>query len=89
MSTTTLSSKGQVSLPVDMQRRFGWKAGDKFIVTYLDGSVILHHLPKGDFLAMAGKAKLPPGYTRITDDEIEEAAMAAALARDEKSRRRD
>lgn len=39
---TTLTSKGQVTVPQDIRQRLGLKAGDKIAFTFLDdGTVIL------------------------------------------------
>ncbi|MCL2788320.1 MAG: AbrB/MazE/SpoVT family DNA-binding domain-containing protein [Micrococcales bacterium] len=33
MVSTTLSSRGQIVIPVDVRRAAGWSAGDKILVT--------------------------------------------------------
>jgi antitoxin ChpS len=44
MATVTLSSKHQVTLPVDMVRSLGLKAGDKLVAELIDDRIVL--LPK-------------------------------------------
>ena len=46
MANITLSSKGQVTLPIDILRRLGLKAGDKLIAELIDDRIIL--LPQPD-----------------------------------------
>ncbi len=41
MTTTTLSSKGQVIIPKAVREAKGWHAGDEFVVEVLDGGVLL------------------------------------------------
>ena len=41
MATVTLSSKHQVTLPVDMVRSLGLKTGDKLVAELIDGHIIL------------------------------------------------
>lgn len=88
MSTTTLSGKGQINMPAEILRRFGWTPGDKFVVTALDGQVFLTHVPQGKFLDAAGSLKRGKGAHAVSDHEIESAAMQVALERDNASRRR-
>ena len=44
MATVTLSSKHQITLPVDIVRRLGLKAGDKLVAELSDDRIVL--LPK-------------------------------------------
>ena len=44
MATVTLSSKHQITLPVDIVRSLGLNAGDKLVAELIDGHIIL--LPK-------------------------------------------
>ncbi len=46
MAIITLSSKGQVTLPVDIVRSLGLKAGDKIIAELIDDRIVL--LPRPD-----------------------------------------
>ena len=46
MANITLSSKGQVTLPVDFLRRLGLKAGDKLIAELIDNRIILLPQPE-------------------------------------------
>ncbi len=46
MAIITLSSKGQVTLPVDIVRRLGLKAGDKLIAELIDNRIVLLPRPE-------------------------------------------
>ncbi len=46
MANITLSSKGQVTLPVDILRRLGLKAGDKLIAELIDNRIVLLPQPE-------------------------------------------
>ncbi len=46
MSTTTMSSKGQVVLPKEVRDRLGWKAGLTFEVVEAGRSVVLRPIPE-------------------------------------------
>ena len=41
MATITLSSKHQVTLPVDIVRSLGLKAGDKLVAELIDDRIVL------------------------------------------------
>ncbi len=46
MATVTLSSKHQVTLPVDMVRSLGLKTGDKLVVELIDDHIVLLPQPE-------------------------------------------
>ncbi len=46
MAIITLSSKGQVTLPVDIVRKLGLKAGDKLIAELIDNRIVLLPQPE-------------------------------------------
>lgn len=46
MPKITLSSKGQVTIPVDILRRLGLKAGDKLIAELIDNRIVLLPQPE-------------------------------------------
>ncbi len=41
MTTTTLSTKGQIVIPLAVRRALGWKAGDRFEVEQRDDTIVL------------------------------------------------
>lgn len=44
-SSTTLSTKGQIILPVEIRRRRGWAAGTRLVVEETAGGVLLKPAP--------------------------------------------
>jgi AbrB family looped-hinge helix DNA binding protein len=65
--TTTLSARGQIVIPSDVRKKFGFKQGDDFIVlTSPEGEILLkpirHSRRKGLFQAFRALKglKLPP-----------------------------
>ena len=63
MATITLSSKHQVTLPVDMVRSLGLKAGDKLVAELIDGHIILLPKPESWTDYFAGSLKGVYGST--------------------------
>ena len=64
MPTVTLSSKHQVTLPVDMVRSLGLKAGDKLVAELVDGRVVLVPQPESWADYFSGSLKGTYGSTR-------------------------
>ena len=85
MASMTVSSKGQVTLPVSLRRLLGIKEGDKIEIVNVGGKTLLEKTRKVDFLKeWAGKFHRP-GDKPVTKHEIHDAAVAGAMARYEKS----
>ena len=63
MATIPLSSKHQVTLPVDMVRSLGLKAGDKLVAELIDGHIILLTKPESWTDYYAGSLKGVYGST--------------------------
>ena len=68
MPTITLSSKHQVTLPVDIVRSLGLKAGDKLVAEFIDGHVVLLPQPESWTDYFAGSMK---GVYGSTKEEID------------------
>jgi antitoxin ChpS len=68
MATVTLSSKHQVTLPVDMVRSLGLKPGDKLVAELIDGHIVLLPEPESWVDYFAGSAK---GLYGSTKEEID------------------
>ena len=65
MHTSTISSKGQVTVPVDVRRRLGLKEGDQVEFSYENGTVVLRPLrseenPFAKWVGASGR-KMPEG----------------------------
>lgn len=73
MSFATLSSKGQITVPVSARRSLGLQAGSRVLIETCGGKLIIH--PPGDLLSLKGFM----GKAKTNRDE--KAAMAAGLAR--------
>jgi AbrB family looped-hinge helix DNA binding protein len=66
MDTLTLSSKGQLVIPVALRRRLGLAAGAKLHVSEEAGRIMLspvHRVVPTDVAATAGMLKARPGST--------------------------
>jgi len=46
--TSTISSKGQVTVPIDVRRRLGLKAGDRVEFVFEDGRTVLRPAPTAE-----------------------------------------
>jgi AbrB family looped-hinge helix DNA binding protein len=68
MPTITLSSKHQVTLPVDIVRSLGLKAGDKLVAELIDGRVVLLPQPESWTDYFVGSMK---GVYGSTKEEID------------------
>ncbi len=84
---TTMTSKGQVTIPKDIRDQLGLGAGTRFYVTVRDGEVVA--IPKNLKLSdLAGMLGRPPNGQSLTIEEIDE-AIAEALAEDEERIKRE
>jgi AbrB family looped-hinge helix DNA binding protein len=77
MPTSSLTSKGQTTIPLEVRRKLGLKPGDKIdFVIGEDGLVILRPATNS-VTALRGLLKRP-GQKRLSVDEMEEAVRRAA-----------
>jgi AbrB family looped-hinge helix DNA binding protein len=75
----TLTSKGQITLPIGLRRQLGLKDGDRiYFVTAADGSVTVQPVKNG-LLALAGMAKPSDGRRRTLREM--DAAIAVGRAK--------
>ncbi|RKY04462.1 AbrB family transcriptional regulator [Candidatus Poribacteria bacterium] len=65
MPVTTLTSKGQITIPKEIREKLGLKPMDRFLVT-IEGEVITLRPLKGDLMSLAGSIN-PPESERPTD----------------------
>ncbi|MAS05655.1 MAG: AbrB family transcriptional regulator [Ahrensia sp.] len=83
---TTMTSKGQLTIPKDVREQLSLKPGTRFYVTVLDGHVVA--LPKTVRLAdLAGILGKPPKGAGATLEEIDEAIGRAVGEDDERIKR--
>jgi AbrB family looped-hinge helix DNA binding protein len=67
---TTLTSKGQVTVPKEIRERLGLKSGDKMAFTMLsDGTVVMR--PKTRRLADLAGSLTRPGQARVAIEEMD------------------
>lgn len=72
----TVSTKGQITLPVDFRKEYGLKSGDKIFGEVTENGYLIK-APKKGLLDYAGFIKVD----KIDPDAEREAVMAAAAAR--------
>ena len=86
MSTTTLTSKGQLTLPKDIRDRLGLKSGDKLSCRVAGDDEIVIRRKRLDVSELVGILHVPG--KRATIEAMNEAAKDAAVARASKGLRR-
>jgi antitoxin PrlF len=75
---TTLSSKGQVTIPKEMRQALDLRPGDQLIYSFVDGEIVV--TPKNvDLKDLAGFLGNPPNGP-ATLEEIDAAVLSAAGA---------
>ncbi|MBU2483524.1 MAG: AbrB/MazE/SpoVT family DNA-binding domain-containing protein [Alphaproteobacteria bacterium] len=85
-SFTTMTSKGQLTIPKDIRDELNLKAGTRFYVTVRDGEVVA--LPKNlSIKDLAGCLGKPPRGLGATLADFDEAIASAAAEDDERIRR--
>jgi antitoxin PrlF len=64
--TSTISSKGQITVPVEVRRRLGLKEGDKVEFAFQEGTAVLRPMrtEENPFLKWIGAA---PGFKTAQD----------------------
>lgn len=69
MEPTTLTSKGQITVPRDIREQLGMKSGDKMVFTLLsDGTVVMR--PKTRRLADLAGSLTRPGQPSVALEEM-------------------
>ena len=79
---TTLTSKGQLTIPKDVRERLNLKAGTKFYVTEHEGRVLA--IPKNIRAVDLAGIFTRQGHTSISLEEIDEAIMDHVVKDDER-----
>ncbi|WP_370318540.1 AbrB/MazE/SpoVT family DNA-binding domain-containing protein [Oricola sp.] len=83
---TTMTSKGQLTIPKDVREQLSLKPGTRFYVTVLDGRIVA--LPKTRRLAdLAGMLGKPPSGETLSIEQMDEAIMDAVTEDDERIKR--
>ena len=84
LSTTKMSSKGQVVIPEDIRRKLGLKSGSRFMVIGDKDVVILKTISPPsieEFDEIIGKARTQAKEAGLTSDDIKD-AIAHARSKD-------
>ena len=76
MSTATLTSKGQTTIPKDIRDALGLKPSDELRFTLLADGTVIMRAKRRDIADMAGAWKLPAPVVR----DIKDARRAASSA---------
>jgi AbrB family looped-hinge helix DNA binding protein len=80
---TTMTSKGQLTIPKEVREALNLKAGTRFYVTVRDGQVVA--VPKNKRLAdLAGALGKPPSGETLSVEQMNDAIMDAAAEDDER-----
>lgn len=78
---TTLTSKGQLTIPKEVRESLNLAPGTRFYVTERNGAVMA--MPKNRRLSeLAGMLGSPPSNISLTIEEMNDAVMDAAAADD-------
>ncbi len=89
MKSVVINKSGRITLPVDLRRRQGWKAGDRILVSEnAKGEIVLTRMRTVEELTGVFKlrpgVKADPDFGNIIHDVMEEAAeRLVAETRDE------
>ncbi len=69
MDITTISQKGQIVIPAKLRKKYNLNRGDKLVIKYNNGKLILEPLPKKTLLNLKGKLKGPKSLVRELEYE--------------------
>ena len=77
----TVSTKGQITLPVDLRAEYGLRAGDKIFCERMDVGYVIRR-PKKGLLDYAGFIKVDKIDSEAEEAAVHEAAVARCLGED-------
>ncbi len=69
MSESTITSKGQVTIPADIRKALGLTAGERVVFTQLDDGTTLMRAKKRSILELKGLLK-SPGKRRVAIEDM-------------------
>ena len=87
MPASTVSSKGQVTIPKQVREALGVDAGDRVLFVVRDDGVVELRPETVDLLDLVGILE-PPNGTHVTVEEMNEGVRRAVAESFEKTRRR-
>jgi antitoxin PrlF len=70
MSESTVTTKGQVTIPADIRKAMGLEAQDRVVfTTLLDGTVVMRAKTRS-VVALKGMLKRPRGAAKVSIDDM-------------------
>ena len=89
MASSTLTSKGQITIPRDVRDRLGLKEGDRVVFQFDEqGHLLLRQEARSPLGRLPGLLKHLAKDRPVTDEEMKEAVKQGAVARFERSVKR-
>lgn len=79
MPTSTITSKGQVTIPRTVRERLNWKTGDRLDFTVDASGRVIVELATGDIRELRGLLHRP-GRTPVSVEEMNQAIRRSAAA---------
>jgi len=80
MPTSTITSKGQITIPRTVRERLNWKTGDRLDFTVDASGRVIVELATGDIRDLRGLLHRP-GRRPVSVEEMNEAIRRSAAAR--------
>lgn len=80
MPTSTITSKGQITIPRTVRERLDWKTGDRLDFTVDASGRVIVELATGDVRELRGLLHRP-GRKPVSVEEMNEAIRRSAAAR--------
>lgn len=68
MQITTVTTKGQVTLPAEIRKKVGIRPGSRVVSEYLNGEIRVRLIP--DFFSLRGSVKRPSKYKKLSLQEM-------------------
>ena len=76
MSTATVTSKGQITIPKEVRKKLSLKAGDRVSFQIREGNVVEIRRENADLMSLFGIFK--PSVTSVTLEDMNEAIREGA-----------
>ena len=86
LTTTRMSSKGQIVIPEELRRAFGWGSGTSFIVVGRPDAIMLQPVTMPDMARFDGLIAESRRQAKAAGLRVGDVAAAITLARSKKRR---
>ncbi|MBI4755447.1 MAG: AbrB/MazE/SpoVT family DNA-binding domain-containing protein [Betaproteobacteria bacterium] len=70
MSEATVTSKGQVTIPADIRKALGLRAGDRVVFTRLEDGTTIMRAKTRSILDLQGMLKPMPGTPKVAVEDM-------------------